>query len=58
MKRSGLLMLALACLISRVEADEPRDFTQQQFPFFETKIRPVLVEPHRRARAVVKEILA
>ena len=44
MKRSGLLMLALACLISRAEADEPRDFTSQQLTFFETKIRPVLVE--------------
>lgn len=44
MKRSGLLMLALAYLISRVEADEPRDFTQQQLAFFEAKIRPVLVE--------------
>lgn len=44
MKRSGMLMLALACLISRAEADEPRDFTQQQLTFFETKIRPVLVE--------------
>jgi len=44
MKRSGMLMLALACLISRAEADEPRDFTPQQLAFFETKIRPVLVE--------------
>ena len=44
MKRNGLLMLALACLISRAEADELRDFTQQQLTFFETKIRPVLVE--------------
>ena len=44
MKRTGMLMLALACLVSRAEADEPRDFTQQQLTFFETKIRPVLVE--------------
>ncbi len=44
MKRTGMLMLALACLISRAEADESRDFTEQQLTFFETKIRPVLVE--------------
>ncbi len=31
-------------LISRIATSEPRDFTQQQQPFFESKIRPVLVE--------------
>ena len=44
MNRLAVLLLALACLVSRAEADEPRDFTQQQLTFFETKIRPVLVE--------------
>ena len=44
MNRLAVLLLALACLVSRAEADEPRDFTEQQLTFFETKIRPVLVE--------------
>ena len=44
MNRLAILLLALACLVSRAEADEPRDFTEQQLTFFETKIRPVLVE--------------
>ncbi len=57
MKRSGLLMLALACLISRVEADEPRDFTPQQLTFFETKIRPVLVEHCNECHAAGAKIV-
>ncbi|WP_145055221.1 c-type cytochrome domain-containing protein [Lignipirellula cremea] len=44
MNRLAVLLLALACLVSRAEADEPREFTKQQLTFFETKIRPVLVE--------------
>jgi hypothetical protein len=44
MKRFGMLMLVLACSMSWAGADEPRNFTQQQLTFFETKIRPVLVE--------------
>lgn len=43
MKRLECLLLALACLTSWVNADEPREFTEQQLHFFETKIRPVLV---------------
>lgn len=44
MNRLAVLLLALACLVSRAEGDEPPDFTPQQLTFFETKIRPVLVE--------------
>jgi hypothetical protein len=43
MKRLGILLLAILWSPAWTKADEPREFTEQQLNFFETKIRPVLV---------------
>ena len=44
MNRSVLLLLALACSTSSALAEDAREFSQDELAFFETKIRPVLVE--------------
>ena len=44
MNRLVLLLLALECSISGAQAEDAREFSQEQLAFFETKIRPVLVE--------------
>ena len=44
MNRMVLLLLALACSTSWARAEDAVEFTQKQLAFFETKIRPVLVE--------------
>lgn len=44
MSRLVLLLLALTCSTSWAQAEDAREFSQEQLAFFETKIRPVLVE--------------
>ena len=44
MSRLVLLLLALTCSTSWAQAEDAREFSQAQLAFFETKIRPVLVE--------------
>ena len=44
MNRLVLLLLALTCSTSWAQTEDAREFSQEQLAFFETKIRPVLVE--------------
>ena len=44
MSRLVLLLLALTCSTPWAQAEDAREFSQEQLAFFETKIRPVLVE--------------
>ncbi len=44
MKRTGTLFLILLGVISSAVAGEPRQFTDEQLTFFESKIRPVLAD--------------
>ena len=44
MTRRLLLLLVFACAVPSVQAEEAVEISPEQLAFFETKIRPVLIE--------------